>query len=135
MSGGGTNFDAALKSAQNVIERNWSTERTPVIVFLSDGECHIPDQTTYDICNAAVRLGKGLSFYTVSFGPEVSSQSLRRMAQIAEEVHRRAPRDPLAPAGQDSCKFSRAIDTIQLATTFLHIADSLKGKRAALAHT
>jgi len=135
MSAGGTNFNAALKSAQSVMQTNWSTERTPVIIFLSDGECSIPDQTTYDICNAAVRLGKGLSFHTVGFGPDSSSQSLRRMAQIATEVHRRAPRDPLSPAGQDPCSFSRAIDTIQLATTFLHIADSLKGKRAALART
>jgi hypothetical protein len=104
-------------------------DRTPVIVFLSDGECSIPDQTTYDICNAAVRLGcvlrcllistrpyslfrKGLLFYTVGFGPDPSSQSLRRMAQIAAEVHRRAPRDPLAPVGQDPCSFSRAIDTV-----------------------
>lgn len=106
--------------------------RTSVIVFLSDGECSIPDQTTYDICNAAVRLGcvfqrlfistradtinlfrKGLLFYTVGFGPDASSQSLRRMAQIAAEVHRRAPRDPLAPVGQDPCTFSRAIDTVR----------------------
>lgn len=74
------------------------------------------------------------------------------MAQIAEEVYRRAPRDPLAPAVQDSCSYTRAIDTvsncysltcfierliivqIRLAETFLHIANSLKGKRAAL-HT
>jgi len=131
-STGGTNFNAALRSAQSVMEGNWSTERSPVIVFLSDGECSLPDQTTYDICNSAVRLGKGLSFYTVSFGPDSSSQSLRRMAQIAEEVYRRAPRDPLAPAVQDSCSYTRAIDTIRLAETFLHIADSLKGKRAAL---
>ena len=34
------------------------------------------------------------------------------MAQIAEEVYRRAPRDPLAPAVQDSCSYTRAIDTV-----------------------
>jgi hypothetical protein len=61
---------------------------------------------------------KGLSFYTVSFGPEVSSQSLRRMAQIATEVYQRAPRDPLAPVGQDSCSFSRAIDTVRNSLSF-----------------
>jgi hypothetical protein len=104
-----------------------------VIVFLSDGECSLPDQTTYDICNSAVRLGvgrsqyhhrcsteschslrKGLSFHTVSFGPDASSHSLRRMAQIAEEVYRRAPSDPLAPAVQDSCSYTRAIDTVSI---------------------
>ena len=57
---------------------------------------------------------KGLSFHTVSFGPDTSSHSLRRMAQIAEEVYRRAPNDPLAPAVQDSCKYTRAIDTVSI---------------------
>lgn len=35
---------------------------SPVVVFLSDGECHIADETVYDLCRAAVRLGfvKGL---------------------------------------------------------------------------
>jgi len=134
-SAGGTNFNAALRSAQGVMETNWSTERSPVIIFLSDGECSLPDQTTYDICNSAVRLGKGLSFHTVSFGPDASSHSLRRMVQIAEEVYRRAPSDPLAPAVQDSCSHTRALDTIKLAETFLHLANSLKGKRAALRRT
>ena len=59
-------------------------------------------------------LRKGLSFHTVSFGPEASSHSLRRMAQIAEEVYRRAPSDPLAPAVQDSCSHTRALDTVSI---------------------
>jgi len=37
------------------------------------------------------------------------------MAQIAEEVYRRAPRDPLAPAAQESCTYTRAIDTVSIA--------------------
>ena len=59
-------------------------------------------------------LRKGLLFHTVSFGPDASSQSLRRMAQIAEEVYRRAPNDPLAPAVQESCSHTRALDTVSI---------------------
>jgi hypothetical protein len=33
------------------------TERTPVIIFLSDGESNVDDQTVQDLCRSAVRLG------------------------------------------------------------------------------
>jgi hypothetical protein len=71
---GGTNFTAAIQRAQSVMEQHWSTERcvdlpintsktsniafrSPVIIFLSDGECRIADQTIQDLCRSAVRLG------------------------------------------------------------------------------
>jgi len=53
------------------------------------------------------------------------------MAAIAGEVYLSAPRDPLAPSG-NPCSFSNAVDTIQLANTFMSIAASLKNPRAAL---
>ena len=31
--------------------------RTPVIVFLSDGECSLSDEVMYDLCRSAVRAG------------------------------------------------------------------------------
>ena len=31
--------------------------RTPVIVFLSDGECGLSDEVMYDLCRSAVRAG------------------------------------------------------------------------------
>ncbi|TDL23181.1 hypothetical protein BD410DRAFT_839090 [Rickenella mellea] len=130
---GGTNFDLALQAAQNVMTTNWSTERTPVVIFLSDGECHVSDARIYDVCRAAVRLGKSLSFHSVSFGPDTSSQSLRRMAQIAREVAASAPRDPLLPAAaQVDSQYTVALDTVNLAETFLGIAESLRKPHASL---
>ncbi|KAF8548563.1 hypothetical protein OG21DRAFT_1606884 [Imleria badia] len=54
---GGTSFSRAIQKAQAIMERNWSTERFPIIIFLSDGECSIPDDVMQDLCRAAVRLG------------------------------------------------------------------------------
>jgi hypothetical protein len=90
---------------------------------------------------------KPLAFHSVSFGNDVYSHSLRRMATIAGEVYDAAPRDPLAPSGPNPCSFSSALDTVsvetlsstatychqvQLASTFLGLAESLKNPRAAL---
>lgn len=129
---GGTNFTHALETVRHEMERSWSTERSPIVIFLSDGECSINDSTIYDLCRTAVRLGKPLGFHTVSFGADTYSQSLRRMAAIADEVYATAPRDPLAPPVGSACTFSNAVDTIQLASTFMSIAQSLQNTRAAL---
>jgi hypothetical protein len=146
---GGTNFTAAIMRAQSVMEQHWSTERyvdlpintfkilnitfrSPVIIFLSDGECHIADQTVQDLCRSAVRLGfvacfivelatcdtissKSLSFHAVSFGPDGSSTSLRRMTQIALDIQNNTPRDPLAPAAAVvASSYTQALDTVRV---------------------
>ncbi|KAG1738825.1 uncharacterized protein EDB91DRAFT_1329291 [Suillus paluster] len=132
---GGTNFTVAVQQAQSVMEQHWSTEWSPVMIFLSDGECHIADQTVQDLCHSAVRLGKALSFHAVSFGPDGSSTSLRRMTQIALGIQNNAPRDPLAPAAATAASsYTQALDTIQLAETFLGIAESLRKPRGSLIH-
>lgn len=77
-SGGGTDFTMALRSAQKVMEENFSMdrydwtlgrycyyctylmERTPVIIFLSDGECGVTDQTVQTLCRSALRLGSAI---------------------------------------------------------------------------
>ncbi|EIW81351.1 hypothetical protein CONPUDRAFT_82336 [Coniophora puteana RWD-64-598 SS2] len=130
---GGTNFTGAIRQAQAIMEGHWSTERTPVVVFLSDGECHIEDTVTQDLCRSAIRLGKPVSLQTVSFGPDRASMSLRRMAQIAADAQATAQRDPLAPAAASIISaFSQALDSVQLADTFLGIAESLKKQRGSL---
>jgi len=132
-SGGGTNFTTALQSAQRVMEQNVSTERSPVIIFLSDGECVVGDQTVYDFCRSAVHLGKPLSFHAVSFGQDSESSYMRRMAQIALDIQNNAPRDPLAPAAAIILSsYSQALDTVRLAETFLGIAESLRKPRGSL---
>jgi hypothetical protein len=40
-------------------------ERTPVIIFLSDGESVIQDQTVQDLCRSAVHLGFVFLRFTV----------------------------------------------------------------------
>ncbi|KAG1848075.1 hypothetical protein DFJ58DRAFT_729977 [Suillus subalutaceus] len=132
---GGTNFTAAIMQAQSVMEQHWSTERSPVIIFLSDGECNVADQTVQDLCRSAVRLGKALSFHAVSFGLDRASTSLRRMTQIALDIQNNAPRDPLAPAAATvASSYTQALDTVQLAETFLGIAESLRKPRGSLIH-
>jgi len=130
---GGTNYTSALTTTQDVMQHNWSTERAPVVIFLSDGECSVADETVRTFCRAAIALGKPLSFHAVSFGP--ATNTLRRMAQIALEVQRSAPQDPLLPAAAmvDS-SFAEALDTVRLAETFLGLAESLRKPRGSLVH-
>ncbi|KAF7308315.1 VWFA domain-containing protein [Mycena chlorophos] len=130
---GGTNFTLAIQHAQSLMETHWSTERTPVVIFLSDGQCTIGDETMRAISRRAIALGKPLSFHAVSFGPAHSSDSLRRMAQVALEVQSNAPRDPLVPAAATiASSYSEALDTVRLAETFLGFAESLRKPRGAL---
>jgi hypothetical protein len=113
------------------------------MIFLSDGECHIADQTMQDLCRSAVRLGsvagflvglsisdtissKALSFHSVSFGPDGSSSSLRRMTQIALDVQNNAPRDPLAPpAATVASSYTQALDTVSCCkdTYYVHLTE------------
>ncbi|KIJ07932.1 hypothetical protein PAXINDRAFT_102749 [Paxillus involutus ATCC 200175] len=129
----GTDFTSAIQTAQYVMQQGWSTERTPVIIFLSDGESDIEDQTVQAPCMLATQLGKALSFHAVSFGKDRHSSTLRRMSHIALEAQRRAPRDPLLPAEAIvESSYSEALDTVELAETFLGIARSLSKPRGSL---
>ncbi|KAH8986525.1 hypothetical protein EDB86DRAFT_2809505 [Lactarius hatsudake] len=128
---GDTNFTEALRAGQKVMTQHWSTERTPVMIFLSDGECLVSDSSVQDVCRSAVQLGKPLSFHSVSFGQDSWSSSLRRMAQLALKIQNNAPRDR-GPATSIASAFTVALDTVQLAETFLGIAESLRKPRGSL---
>ncbi|EUC60522.1 von willebrand factor type A domain protein, partial [Rhizoctonia solani AG-3 Rhs1AP] len=108
---GGTNFHAALLRAQSLIQTHWSSDRAPVIIFLSDGECNIGDDPVYDLCRMCVQLGKALAFHSVSFGIDTYSASLRRMAEIAHEVFASAPQDVLTAGRGNPCGYANAIDS------------------------
>jgi hypothetical protein len=72
---GGTDYDIALTTTQAVMERHWSTERwdfssiwtlsrsstllfrTPVVIFLSDGECGVTDERVQDLSRVAIAQG------------------------------------------------------------------------------
>jgi Mg-chelatase subunit ChlD len=40
---GGTNFAAAIDCAREVITKHFQRDLQPVVIFLSDGECSLPD--------------------------------------------------------------------------------------------
>jgi len=127
----GTDFTAALEAAGAVMERNWNPERTPIMIFLSDGECAIEDEAIQDVCRLAVQRGKPLSFHAVSFGRK--TYYLRRMAQLALGVQNNAPHDSLLPADSViASSFTTALDTVRLAETFLGFAESLRNPRGSL---
>lgn len=129
--GWGTDFEGALKTTEALMRQHWSTERTPVVIFLSDGESSVTDETVHSLCQAAVQLGKHLSFHAVSFG--TYNKWLKRMAKIARGVQARAPRDPaLPPTAYVESSYVEALDSVRLAETFLGLADSLRKPRGAL---
>lgn len=151
---GGTNFTEALQAGKAIMIRNWSTERTPVMIFLSDGQCSVRDEVVMDLCRSAIERGKPLSFHAVFFGPDgesdsmssgsnwrisslwrrnYSTETLRNMAQVADEIQQKAPPDPLSPTEtRIPSSFNTALDTVHLAETFLGIAESLRKPRGWL---
>ncbi|KAF8490260.1 hypothetical protein F5888DRAFT_1133448 [Russula emetica] len=130
---GATDFSEALGEAQAIMEENWSTERTPVMIFLSDGECSLEDDVIQDVCHSAVGRGMPLSFHAISFGNVRYTFTLQRMAQLALEIQNNAPRDPLLPAESIiPSSFTTALDTVRLAETFLRFAESLRKPRGSL---
>ncbi|CAE6454438.1 unnamed protein product [Rhizoctonia solani] len=134
MGGGGTHFVGALRMAQQVIERSWYTDRAPIIVFLSDGEDHIDRKSVEDLCKKCADRGHALAFYGISFGTDTWSSSLRLMVNVADRIFRSAPMTARGAVrgGDTPCKYSTAIDSVQLAATFMSISDSLPRARASV---
>jgi len=74
-AGGGCNYTGALIAAQSLMVQHWSDERyaiaqavscsrlrltfqrSPVLIFLSDGECSVSDATVRSVCRAAIDRG------------------------------------------------------------------------------
>ncbi|KAI0052043.1 hypothetical protein FA95DRAFT_1618925 [Auriscalpium vulgare] len=129
----GTNFVAALQAAQQVMESHWSNARLPIVIFLSDGECGVANETVQAICRSASALGKPLSLQTVLFGQDAYSGSLRRMANVALDEQNNAPRGGTLPVDAIMpSTYSQALDTVQLAETFQNMAQSLRKPRGFL---
>ncbi|CAE6459517.1 unnamed protein product [Rhizoctonia solani] len=130
----GTSFDEALKTAGVVIEQNWSNERAPVIVILSDGESSVSDELLNNLCNTCIQRGHALSFYSILFGQESYSSSLRKMVDLAEASFRAAPLSAKSNfTGRDiPCKYSNAIDSVQLMDKFLGISEAISDMRASV---
>ncbi|KAI0250892.1 hypothetical protein BJV78DRAFT_1361975 [Lactifluus subvellereus] len=129
---GQTDFSAALRAAEAVMVRNWSAERTPIMIFLSDGINDVSDEVIRDVCQSATRLGKPLSFHAVSFGDGAQTSILRRMAQLALEIQNNARVPSVLGTDKIPSSFTTALDTVRLTATFIAIAESFKKPRASL---
>ncbi|KAF9230358.1 hypothetical protein BU15DRAFT_57330 [Melanogaster broomeanus] len=79
----GNSFNKAIKAAQDIMERWWSTNRLPVVVFLSDGIAAVSDRVVRSLFRSAKSMGGGLSLHAISFGPSAKSGCLRRMIEVA----------------------------------------------------
>ncbi|KAH9005515.1 hypothetical protein EDB86DRAFT_1452107 [Lactarius hatsudake] len=142
-AGGGTDFISALMRTQAIMTSHWSNERTPVVIFLSDGWSEISDECIYDICRAASSRGKPLLFHAIAFGQSFITSalsyvvgkiprrsSLTRMVEIAQEVQKTVPEGVLTVNIPSS--FTTALDQICLTTTFQGFAESLAKPRGNL---
>ncbi|KAI9455145.1 hypothetical protein BJY52DRAFT_1122154 [Lactarius psammicola] len=128
--GDSENYTRAIRKAQDIMTSHWSTERSPVLIFLSDGQSHIEDKPMYDICRDAARHRMPLSFHAVSFGPEHRSDVLRRMVRIAHEVENTAAHNSLTNGIAST--FTKALETVELTATFQGFANSLTKTRGSL---
>ncbi|KAI9455069.1 hypothetical protein BJY52DRAFT_1122205 [Lactarius psammicola] len=123
-------YTRAIEKAQAIMTSHWSTERSPVLIFLSDGESHIGNNTVSNICRAAASRGMPLSFHAVSFGPENRTIVLREMVETAQEVENGAAGNSRANGMASS--FTKALDTVKLTATFQGLANSLTKTRGHL---
>jgi len=122
---GGTDFQWALMQALDVMESCWSNERVPAVIFLSDGESDLPDDTMRTLCNCAKDLGHPLVFHSVSFASGGSTGVLENMASIARNAYP-------SSSGNIPCAYHDAMDSVQLAKTFLGIAETMRPTRGTL---
>ncbi|KAJ7491893.1 hypothetical protein FB451DRAFT_510870 [Mycena latifolia] len=127
---GGTNFRAALLTAEAAMREHWSDARAPVVIFLSDGECNGAEETVEHIGRTALELGHPLSFQSVLFGTTCGRGRLNRMAEVALEIQNSATNNAAQRSIPSS--FSEAPDEVKLAETFLGFAESLRKPRGCL---
>ncbi|KAH7882034.1 hypothetical protein F5I97DRAFT_1988573, partial [Phlebopus sp. FC_14] len=129
---GGNSFNKAFKDAQNVMVRYWSNERrqpisprSPVIIFLSDGIASFSEKVIRNLFRTAAKAGKPLSLHTISFGP--TGGNMQQMIEVALAEQQKTPTANSVPSS-----YNAALNTVQLAETFLGIAESLRKPRGAL---
>ncbi|KAH7325390.1 hypothetical protein B0J17DRAFT_581710 [Rhizoctonia solani] len=133
----GTNFGRALETAKEVIKRNWNNNKYVINsgdLFLSDGEGSVNDEILADLCNTCISLGHALSFYAVLFGDDSNSTSLRNMVEFTKKHFQSAPSNAKGNfiSQEIPCKYSNAMDSVQLMDEFLGISESLTNMRAAV---
>ncbi|KAI8847355.1 hypothetical protein BC829DRAFT_477350 [Chytridium lagenaria] len=124
---GGTNFNAAIERAQDLVLSCWVPGRIPVVIFLSDGESFCNFSKLKAFKNICLRNGHGLRLFTVLFSSTESSPVLAEMAQMVLVSHNAKPSESAAYGG-----FFQAIDGIQLSQHFVGVAKSLLKSKPSL---
>ncbi|PKB98371.1 hypothetical protein RhiirA5_431468 [Rhizophagus irregularis] len=138
---GGTDYGIAIANAGQLIDKS------NVIVFLSDGECGVPEQRLRQICKHNQDKKSPVYLYTVLFGSDSApkflsffgnngnngnndnkaSGSLKHMAEIAQSYH-----SPNTSSVALRCQFTCVIDEVNLVNHFTYVADSLRRHKPAL---
>jgi hypothetical protein len=104
--------------------------RTPVVIFLTDADYYVDDETMNSLCRSATDQGlvnfsrsslsgltedanarRPLSFHAVCFGKETSFHSLRRWAEIALDKQTGGVNYPLSSATVPS-SYTEAPDSV-----------------------
>ncbi|CUA74250.1 Sterol 3-beta-glucosyltransferase [Rhizoctonia solani] len=130
----GTNFESAIRGASAIIEKNWDTTRTPVVIFLSDGEGSVSDESMLRLCQRCAQLEMPLAFYAISFSSRSRIPSLERMAYIAAEIYKTAWLNKRLPKviKKVPCEYMDVNGALELVNKFLVISKSLQKPRGAL---
>lgn len=120
-TGKGTRFSRAIKKTEQVIDKYFDISRLNVVMFLSDGEEHFPENELVDMCRKNKDKGSPIFFNTIHFGHSSSGAGvLQKMAETAQTYH-----DTSYSNNNMQCKFVRAPDTICLIDNFTEVAISL----------
>ncbi|CAG8464426.1 13684_t:CDS:10 [Dentiscutata erythropus] len=120
-TGRGTRFGGAIKKTEEVIDKYFDISRLNVVMFLSDGEEHFPENELVVMCRKNKDKGSPIFFNTIHFGHSSSGAGvLQKMAETAQTYH-----DTNYSNNNMQCKFVRAPDTICLIDNFTDVAISL----------
>ncbi|CAB4409761.1 unnamed protein product [Rhizophagus irregularis] len=141
---GGTDYDIAIANAGQLIDKCFDPKKANVIVFLSDGECGVPEPRLRQICKHNQDKKSPVYLYTVLFGSDsapkvlsnngnngnndnIASGSLKHMAEITQSYH-----SPNTSPVALRCQFTCVIDEVNLVNHFTYVADSLRRHKPAL---
>jgi hypothetical protein len=97
---GGTNFTFALQLLQRQVENTWDADRygplvngransndsgsSPVVIFLSDGECRVQDVTVQQLCQSAS--SRGYVYHLCTKKPDLSLPQGNRCHSIRSHL-------------------------------------------------
>ncbi|CAI2192810.1 6917_t:CDS:10, partial [Funneliformis geosporum] len=122
-----TCFESAIKKAGSLISFHYDPTRTNGIIFLSDGECVIPERQLHHVFEESQTRGFPLYLYTVLFSSNSSFSCLEEMAKIVQSYH-----NNYISSDSLQSQFTRAIDEIRLVNHFTDVVNNLREHKPTL---